>query len=386
MSKRRDVLTGEYFILGDYACAEGAIAAGCRFFAGYPITPATEIAERMAQRLPEVNGIYIQMEDELASMAAILGASCAGVKSMTATSGPGFSLMVENLGLGVMLEVPTVVVNIMRGAPSTGLPTLVGQADVMQAKWGSHGDYEIIAYSPSTVQEMFDFTIKAFNASEKYRVPVVILSDESVGHLTEKLVIPPPEEIELIERPKPTVPPEEYLPYRPNGNGVPPMALAGEGYAVHMTGLTHDERGYPVITGEAHEKLVRRLIDKIRKNIDDIVEYEEIMMEDAQIAVVSYGITARSALRAVRDARKKGIKAGLFRLITVWPFPEKRIAYWADKLEAFCVAEINAGQIAREVERCARNGIPVTRVNKMGGDIITPEEILEELCQTLKLH
>jgi len=386
MSKNKAVLTGEHFILGDYACAEGAIAAGCKFFAGYPITPATEIAERMALRLPQVEGIYIQMEDELASMAAILGASCAGVKSMTATSGPGFSLMVENLGLGVMLEVPTVVVNIMRGAPSTGLPTLVGQADVMQAKWGSHGDYEIIAYSPSSVQEMFDYTIKAFNASEKYRVPVVILSDESVGHLTEKLVIPPPEQIELIERPRPNVPTEEYLPYKPGENGVPPMALAGEGYYVHMTGLTHDERGYPVITGEAHEKLVRRLLDKIRKNVDDIIEYEEIMMDDAEIAVVSYGITARSALRAVRDARKKGIKAGLFRLITVWPFPEKRIAHWAESVEAFCVAEINAGQVSREVERSARNGVPITTVNKMGGDIITPDEILEGICQTLKLH
>jgi len=371
------ILTGTHYMLGDHACAEGAIAAGCRFFAGYPITPSTEIAEWIARRIPLFGGIYIQMEDEIASITALIGASCGGVKSMTATSGPGYSLMVEGIGLAVMLEVPCVIVNVQRGAPSTGLPTLVGQGDVMQARWGSHGDYEIIALSPNSCQEMFDLTIKAFNLSEKYRVPVTILADEAVGHLREKVVIPPQEEIKIINREKPKVPPEEYWPYVPNENLVPPMAIAGEGYYVHMTGLTHDERGYPDITGEAHEKLVRRLIDKIQKNKKDIIEYEEIMIDDAEIVVVSFGITARAALRAVKEARKKGIKAGLFRLITIWPFPEERIAEISKKIEKFVVAEINQGQIRREVERARLNGVPVIGVHKLGGDLITPDEIME---------
>ncbi|MEO0286961.1 MAG: 2-oxoacid:acceptor oxidoreductase subunit alpha, partial [candidate division WOR-3 bacterium] len=285
------ILTGTHYMLGDHACAEGAIAAGCRFFAGYPITPSTEIAEWISRRLPLFGGIYIQMEDEIASITALIGASCGGVKSMTATSGPGYSLMVEGIGLAVMLEVPCVIVNVQRGAPSTGLPTLVGQGDVMQARWGSHGDYEIIALAPNSCQEMFDLTIKAFNLSEKYRVPVTILSDEAVGHLREKVVIPPEEKIEIIDRKKPNVSPEEYWPYIPDEDLVPPMAIAGEGYFVHMTGLTHDERGYPDITGEAHERLVRRLIDKIQKNRKDIIEYEEVMLDDAEIVVVSFGIT-----------------------------------------------------------------------------------------------
>ncbi len=379
--KRPAVLTGEYFILGDYACAEGALAAGCRFFAGYPITPATEIAERMSYRMPEVGGIYIQMEDELASMAAIIGASCGGVKAMTATSGPGFSLMLENIGLAVMMEVPCVVVNVQRGAPSTGLPTLVGQGDVMQARWGSHGDYEIVAYAPSSVQEMFDLTVKAFNTAERYRIPVILLADEAVGHLTEKLVIPPEEELTIINRMPPQDPPGEYLPYRADDSLVPPMANAGEGYFVHMTGLTHDERGYPIITGEAHEKLIRRLIQKIRSHADEIIEYEEVELDDADIVVIAYGITARAALRAVRDARAQGIKAGLLRLITVWPFPEKKIQDLAQRVDTFVVAEINQGQIRREVERFVDRPDRVIGVNKLGGDLITPNEILEVLCQ-----
>lgn len=371
------ILTGTHYMLGDHACAEGAIAAGCRFFAGYPITPSTEIAEWISRRLPLFGGIYIQMEDEIASITALIGASCGGVKSMTATSGPGYSLMVEGIGLAIMLEVPCVIVNVQRGAPSTGLPTLVGQGDVMQARWGSHGDYEIIALAPNSCQEMFDLTIKAFNLSEKYRVPVTILTDEAVGHLREKVVIPPEEEIEVIERKTPTLPPGEYWPYMPDEDLVPPMAIAGEGYFVHMTGLTHDERGYPDITGEAHERLVRRLIDKIQKNKKDIIEYEEVMLDDAEIAVVSFGITARAALKAVREARKKGIKAGLLRLITIWPFPEEKIAEISKKVEKFVVAEINQGQVRREVERARLNGVPVVGVHKLGGDLITPDEILE---------
>jgi 2-oxoglutarate ferredoxin oxidoreductase subunit alpha len=373
------ILTGTHYMLGDHACAEGAIAAGCRFFAGYPITPSTEIAEWIVRRFPKFGGVYIQMEDELASIAAMIGASCGGMKSMTATSGPGMSLMLENLGLAWMLEVPCVIVNVMRGAPSTGLPTLVGQGDVMQARWGSHGDYEIVAYAPSSCQEMFDLTIKAFNTAERYRIPVVVLSDEAVGHLREKVVIPEQEEIKLVYRKTPDVPPEEYLPYKADGDLVPPMAIAGTGYNVHMTGLTHDERGYPLITGEAHEKLVRRLLDKIQKNKNNIIEYEEIEMDDAEIMVVSYGITARSSLKAIEISRKKGIKAGLFRLITVWPFPEEKIHELSKKVSKIVVAEINAGQIRREVERAIRSELPVLGVHKMGGELITPEEIFEKI-------
>ncbi len=372
-------LTGEFFMLGDEACAEGAIAAGCRFFAGYPITPATEIAERMSRRLPEVGGIYIQMEDELASMAAVLGASWAGVKAMTATSGPGFSLMMENLGLGIMLETPCVLVNVQRGDPSTGLPTLVGQGDMMQARWGSHGHYEIIALAPSSPQELFDLTIRAFNLSEKYRTPVLVMTDAEVGHMTEKVIIPPPEEIEIYPRRKATVPPEEYLPFQPGEDLVPPMACAGEGYRFHVTGLTHDERGYPVINAEAQERLVRRLIEKIRKNKDDIIEVEEDGLEDAEVVVCSYGIAARAALWPIELARREGIKVGYLRLITVWPFPEERIRELAGRVRAFIVPEINYGQIALEVERCAAGRAEVILVPHAGGDIHDPEKVLEAI-------
>jgi len=372
-------LTGEFFMLGDEACAEGAIAAGCRFFAGYPITPATEIAERMSRRLPEVGGTYIQMEDELASMAAVLGASWAGVKAMTATSGPGFSLMMENLGLGIMLETPCVLVNVQRGDPSTGLPTLVGQGDMMQARWGSHGHYEIIALAPSSPQELFDLTIRAFNLSEKYRTPVLVMTDAEVGHMTEKVRIPPPEEIEIYPRRKATVPPEEYLPFQPGEDLVPPMACAGEGYRFHVTGLTHDERGYPVINAEAQERLIRRLIEKIRKNKDDIIEVEEDGLEDAEVVVCSYGIAARAALWPIELARRAGIKVGYLRLITVWPFPEERIRELARRVKAFVVPEINYGQIALEVERCAAGQAEVILVPHAGGDIHDPERVLEAI-------
>jgi 2-oxoglutarate ferredoxin oxidoreductase subunit alpha len=252
-------------MLGDFACAEGALAAGCRFFAGYPITPSTEVAERMAERLPEVGGIYIQMEDEIASIAAIIGASWAGVKAMTATSGPGFSLMMENIGLAVMFETPIVIVNVQRGAPSTGLPTLVGQGDMMQVRWGSHGHYEIIALVPWSAQECFDLTVRAFNLAERFRVPVFVMTDAEVGHLTEKVVIPPADQIPIVNRKRPTVPPEKFKTYEPDEDLVPPMPSAGEGYHVFAESLTHDERGYPVMTGEAHDKLVRRLIEKIKR-------------------------------------------------------------------------------------------------------------------------
>jgi len=373
------VLTGEFFMMGDVACAEGAISAGCRFFGGYPITPATEIAERMSERMPRVGGTYIQMEDELASMIVVLGASWGGVKAMTATSGPGFSLMMENLGLGIMTETPCVLVNVQRGDPSTGLPTLVGQGDMMQARWGSHGHYEIIALSPSSPQELFDLTIRAFNLSEKYRTPVLVMTDAEVGHMTEKVVIPPPEEIEIVPRRKPTVPPHEYLPYRADDDLVPPMANAGEGYRFHVTGLTHDERGYPVMDAEAQERLISRLVEKIRRNKDDIIQLEEDGLEDAEVVVCSYGISARTALWPVELARKEGIKVGNLRLITVWPFPEERIRRLARKVKAFVVPELNYGQIVLEVERCAAGQAEVILVRHAGGDIHDPQKVLEAI-------
>lgn len=366
------------------ACAEGAISAGCRFFAGYPITPATEIAERMALRLPQVGGVYIQMEDEIASMNAVLGASWAGVKAMTATSGPGFSLMMENLGLGVMLETPCVLVNVQRAGPSTGLPTMVGQGDMMQARWGSHGCYEIIALAPSSPQEIFDLTITAFNLSEKYRVPVLIMSDEVVGHMSEKVVIPSIATEDLTSRKKPKVKPEEYFPYKADANLVPPMAIAGEGYHFHITGLTHDDKGYPVMTADAQDHLVRRLVDKIRVNRHDIVKYREIQVDDADIIVCAYGISARIAQMAVNMAREEGIRAGMLQLITVWPFAEERIRELASQIKAFVVPEINYGQIVFEVERCAGGKAKTILVSHMGGSVHKPQTIFEAIKEATK--
>ncbi len=378
------VKPGVYFWLGDHAIAEGAVVAGCRFFAGYPITPSTETAERMAELLPAIGGVFIQMEDELASLAAVIGASCGGLKAMTTTSGPGFSLMMEHIGLAAMLEVPCVVANVMRGGPSTGLPTLVGQQDVLQARWGSHGDYELIALCPNSCQESFDLTIEAFNLAEQYRVPVILLADEIVGHMTEKVVVPPISDIPLVER-KWYTGPAPYIPYKTDRDEeIPPMAMPGKGYYFHMTGLTHDERGYPDITGEAQETLVRRLVNKIQKNAHKIYRYEEKFLQDAEIVVVSYGISSRTAERAVFEAREKGISVGLFRLISLWPFPDERIYALARQAKAMVVAEINAGQIIREVQRAAKKDMPFVGVHRMGGEIIPPESVLEAIEQCRK--
>ncbi len=371
----KDILTGEHFIHGDAACAEGGLAAGCRFFAGYPITPATEVAECMARRLPDVGGIYIQMEDEIASMAAILGASWGGVKSMTSTSGPGFSLMMENIGLGMMTETPCVVVNIQRGGPSTGLPTLVGQADMMQARWGSHGDYGCIALAPSSPQECFDLTVQAFNLSEIYRQPVFVMADEVVGHMTEKVVIPSRRDLTVVERSYPNVPKSDYLPFDSRGPLPAPMSIAGQGYNVHVTGLTHDERGYPVITDVVQERNIRHIVDKIRKNAEKIIQVESIGLNDAEVVVVAYGCTARVARQAVENLRQRGRKVGLLRLITVWPFPSNVIRKLATKVKAFVVPEINYGQVAYEVERTAQGNAEVMLMALMGGSIHTPSEI-----------
>ncbi len=372
-------LEGEFFVNGDVACAEGAISAGCRFFAGYPITPATEVAERMSTRLPQVGGVYVQMEDELASIGAVLGASWAGVKAMTSTSGPGFSLMMENLGLGVMVETPCALVNIQRAGPSTGLPTMAGQGDMMQARWGSHGSYEIIALAPTSPQDIFDLTITAFDLSEKYRVPVLIMSDEIVGHMSEKVTMPRVAPEDLIYRRRAEVGPEEYLPYEPGANLVPPMAVAGEGYHFHVTGLTHDERGYPVMTAEAQDRLVRRLVDKIRLNRYDIIKYKEVQVEDADIIVCAYGVSVRIAQAAVKMARDEGIRAGLLQFITIWPFAEERIRELSLQAKAFVVPEINYGQIVLEVERCAGGRARAILVPHMGGSVHSPQSILEAI-------
>ncbi len=376
---RPAVLTGEHFMTGDVACAEGALAAGCRFFAGYPITPATEVAEHIAERLPEVGGTFIQMEDEIASMASIIGASCAGVKSMTSTSGPGFSLMMENIGLAICTETPCVVVNVQRAGPSTGLPTQGAQGDMMQARWGSHGHYDIIALAPASPQEIFYLTIEAFNLSETYRLPVLIMTDEMIGHISERVVIPEAKKIKTVSRPRPKGRKDRFKPFEPGPNGVAPMASAGEGYHIHVTGLTHDERGYPVMTVETQKAMMAQLMGKIQRNLDDIIRTEAYRLEDAEIVIVSYGVSARTSLAAVDEARDQGIKAGLLRLITVWPFPEALIQNLAKRVKCFVTVEINLGQIHLEVERCAADKAPSFLVGHPGGTIITPERVVEVL-------
>lgn len=377
------VLAGSHFMLGDHACAEGALAAGLDFFAGYPITPSTEIMEHLAERLPMVGGTFVQMEDEIGSVAAIIGASVAGARVMTATSGPGFSLMMENIGLAAMMEVPIVIVDVQRASPSTGLPTSVGQSDLFQVRWGSHGDYSVIVFCPASPQECFDLTVAAFNAADQYRVPAFVLMDEIVGHMTERVVVPEANGIPRVNRKRPSVPPgsPDFLPFKADEDLVPPMAHAGEGYRVHMTGLTHDERGYPSLTAQTHEKLVNRLVDKVRLNADRIARYELLQTEDADVIVVALGCTSRSARRAVALARMQGVRAGMLRPITMWPFPQTALKELANNgvVKRFVVPEINLGQMSREVQR--HTSLPVTRLNHPGGAMITPRQIVEALSQ-----
>jgi len=361
---------------GDRATAEGAIAAGCRFFAGYPITPSTEAAEHISERFPEVGGIFIQMEDEIGSITAIIGAAWGGARSMTVTSGPGISLMMENIGLAAMLETPCVIANVQRGGPSTGLPTMVGQADVMQARWGSHGDYEIIAYAPESPQEAFDLTVKAFNMAERYRTPVIVLLDECVGHMVEKVTIPPADDLEIEPRRLTTAAVGEYLPYAYGDDLVPDMALAGMGHRFHVTGLTHDERGYPDMSEACQEWLVPRLLNKIRQNADDLIDVVEEDTEGADVVVLSYGISARVSRLAIQMAREKGLKVGFLRLRAVWPFPEKRIAELAKQIRTFVVVEVNLGQIFYEVQRCAAGQCETLLSPHAGGGVHRPENIL----------
>ena len=370
------------FLQGNEACAEGAIAAGVRFYAGYPITPSSEIAEEMAAKLPKVGGVFIQMEDEIGSIAACIGASLAGVKAMTATSGPGFSLMQENIGYACMAEVPCVVVNVMRGGPSTGLPTLPAQGDVMQARWGTHGDHPAIAVCPWSVEEMFTLTIRAVNLSEKYRTPVVLLSDEVVAHMREKVRIPTPEEIEIWERPRPTCPPEQYRPYEPDpATDVPPMADFGDGYRYNVTGLVHDETGFATISPAKTSALVERLVRKVEKARCDIVQVDTRHMEKARLAVFAYGCAARAALRAVRDARAMGVPVGLFRPITLWPFPEAEVRALASDVDAIIVAEMNLGQMVMEVERVVAGRCAVVSVAECTGELVKPQHILQSILQ-----
>lgn len=367
---------GEFFMSGNDACAEGAIAAGCRFYGGYPITPSSEIAEHMSRRLPQVGGHYVQMEDEIGSIAAILGASNAGVKSMTATSGPGFSLMMENIGLGVITETPCVIVNVQRAGPSTGMPTLIGQGDMMQVRWGSHGDYEVIAYAPNSVQEMFDLTVKAFNAAEKYRTPTFLMADQVVAHMTDRLIIPPPEKIEVIQRRKPTKTGATFSPFD-FSQDFPPMAVAGDGFHVNVDSLTHDERGYPSLDHNDSRKMLDHLIGKIRSNADKIVEVEHYQTDDAKVIVVAYGSTSRSALRAVKEARRARKKVGLLRLITPWPFPSKEVERLGSKAKAMIVPEVNYGQMEHAVRE--HSSCPVIGVHYPAGALIPPEKIYAAL-------
>jgi 2-oxoglutarate ferredoxin oxidoreductase subunit alpha len=368
------------FMQGNEACAEGAIAAGCRFFAGYPITPSSEIAEILARRLPQIGGKFIQMEDEIASMAAICGASLTGTKVMTATSGPGFSLKQENLGYASFTEIPCVVVNVMRGGPSTGSPTSPAQGDVMQARWGTHGDHPIIVLSCASVRDMYELTVRSFNLSERFRVPVVLLSDEIVAHMREKVDLGVLESLSIENRAKPTCSPEQYFPYEADPDtDVPPMAAFGEGYRYHVTGLTHDETGFTTQRPDKIGALIGRLHRKIENHKDEIVETRNYYLEDAQIVVFAYGCTSRSALRAVREAREKGIKAGMIQAVTLWPFPDELISKIAEQASAFVVPEMNLGMMVREVERAAHGQAEVVGQSLVTWDMFTPAQVLAKI-------
>lgn len=369
---------------GNEACAEGAIAAGVRFFAGYPITPSTEVAETMAKLLPRVGGKFVQMEDEIASMGAILGASLAGMKAMDATSGPGFSLKQELIGYAACAEIPCVLVNVQRVGPSTGQPTAPSQADVMQARWGTHGDHPIIALAPWSVRETYDTTVMAVNYAERFRAPVILLMDEIVGHLRENVVLPEPEELRLYPRrvPKKTRA-EGYEPFEPDEDLVPNVADFGTGYRIHVTGLIHDDTGFPVGSPKVTEESIRRLHEKIARAGEEIIHTEEYFMDDAEYAVVAFGGTARTAYEAVANARRKGQKVGLLRLMTIWPFADKAIERLAARVKGITVAELNYGQIVNEVRRAAAGKCRVELCGKYNMKAFEPAEIeagIDALC------
>ena len=372
------------FILGDIACVYGGLIAGCSFFGGYPITPASEVAEGMARRLPRVGGVYIQMEDEIGSIAAVIGAAWGGAKSMTATSGPGFSLMMENYGFAVMTETPCVIVNVQRTGPSTGQPTLGAQGDMMQVRWGTHGDLEALAFAPSTVQECMDFTIEAFNLSEKYRNPACVMTDGEVGHLRERIVIPDETDLKIIDRIPATIDKKNYIPFtnsqtRKNSK-VPDFPTFGTGYRTYVTGLTHNEKGFPATDKQPdHERLVRRITEKISDDADKLVMVEEMNLDDADIAFVTYGATARPAESAMEMGRKNGIKVGLLRLKLVWPFPDKLITKLAKNVDKIIVPEMNLGQIVHPVNEFACKHCEVVSAPKIGGEMHLPMELYKYL-------
>lgn len=361
---------------GNEACAEGALAAGVRFFGGYPITPSTEIAEKMSELLPKVGGKFIQMEDEIGGAAVVLGASLAGSKVMTATSGPGFSLKQELIGYAACAEIPMVLVNVQRVGPSTGQPTSPSQGDVMQARWGTHGDHPMIALSPWTVKETFETAVKAVNYAERFRTPVIILMDEVIGHLRERVELPAIETLKLYPRRRPAVTRDEgYQPYRPGEDLVPNVADFGTGYRIHVTGLIHDETGFPSGSPQVTEELIRRLHEKISRVQDEITDYDAFFMDDAEVAVVAYGGTARTAYAAVQQARGKGIKCGMIRLMTIWPFADRVIREAAAKVKGILVPELNYGQLVHEVERVAGKQAEVELLAKYNTEIFTPDEI-----------
>ncbi len=368
------------FWTGNEVTAEAGIAAGCRFFGGYPITPSSEIAAVMAKRLPMENGIFIQMEDEIAAMGACIGAAMAGAKSMTATSGPGFSLKQEHIGFACMVEAPCVIVNVQRGGPSTGLPTHPAQSDLMQARWGTHGDHAIIALAPAYLRELYLEIIRAFNLSEKFRLPVIVLIDEILGHMSECFEVPEPHEYTIFNRVKTDKSPEEYNPYEvSDGELVPPMANYFEGYRFHATGLNHDKTGFPTTDQVLCQTDEVRKHEKIAQNRAEIDSWEEIMLDDAEVLVIAFGSTARGAQTAVEEVRKDGIRAGLFRPITVWPFPEERVRELAQGKKAVIVAEMNLGQMILEVERVAHSDVKIVGCQKIGGIPIEPYEIVAKI-------
>ena len=376
------MIPGTHFWQGNEACAEAAIVSGCRFFAGYPITPASEIGEHLAWRLPQVGGIAVQMEDEIASLGAVVGASWTGAKAMTATSGPGFSLMQELIGYAFMTETPCIVVDVQRTGPSTGQATKGGQGDVMQARWGTHGDYASIALSPNSVQEMFDLTIRAFNLAETYRTPVVLLADEIIAHMREQIIIPQSDQITIINRKKPKPTDKAFF----NGEDVAPMPSVGEGHNVPITGSTHDEYGYRFTADRAvHKQLAESLIGKVRNNAEKIVDYESNNFDDCDVGIVSFGCTSRAVYETVDLAKKKGVTAGFVRLKTIWPFPEEAVRSIAKNAKVIIVPELNMGEVFYEVERVVHGYVPVIPLNKIGGgEMITPEELLAKIIESVK--
>ncbi|HEY4715869.1 MAG TPA: 2-oxoacid:acceptor oxidoreductase subunit alpha [bacterium] len=375
MSKKKRLMQG------NEACSHGAIYAGCRFFAGYPITPSTEIAENMANLLPKYGGYFIEMEDEIAAMGAVIGASLGGGKTLTATSGPGFSLKQEHIGFACIAEIPCVIINVMRGGPSTGFPTGPSQSDIMQARWGTHGDHPTICLTPSTVSECFTETVRAFNLSEKYRTPVIVTYDEIVGHMREQFIVPEPGELEIINREKPSCGPEEYRPFGTWSNvpDVPVLAPFGEGYRFHVTGLNHRDDGFPTNDGKLIDREERRMMRKVNSQIDDIIKIESINIEDADIGVFAYGSTARSAKRAVKMARENGIRAGLLKPLTIWPFPEKEVFELAKRVKAIIVPEMSLGQIIFEVERTSKGKCDISGINSVDAEPISPSMIFDAI-------